>query len=95
MNAKEIKLLIKENYGRPYYVYGLFYPGGGCFYVGKGSDGRIFRHKYKSHSPEVNVIYKHLGKREPDYEIFNFYLTDRAVSSKGGSSKQGDWNRAY
>jgi len=79
MNSQEIKSLIKENSGRPYYVYGLFLPGGNCFYVGKGSGERVLQHRKHSHSEAVNAIFKRLGKKSPDYEIFNFFATERAA----------------
>jgi len=79
MNCQEIKSLIKENSGRPYYVYGLFLPGGNCFYVGKGSGDRVLQHRKHSHSEAVNTIFKRLGKKFPDYEIFNFFATERAA----------------
>jgi len=65
MNSREVKTLIKENSGRPYYVYGLFFPGGNCFYVGKGSGDRVLQHRKHSHSEAVNAIFKRLGKKSP------------------------------
>jgi len=79
MNSQEIKLLIKENSGRPYYVYGLFLPGGNCFYVGKGSGDRVLQHRKHSHSEAVNAIFKRLGNKSPDYEIFNFFAIEKAA----------------
>ena len=80
MTRTEIKELIKENAGRPYYIYGLFYPGGNCFYVGKGQRNRIFNHlSGHSHNKDVACTIKGLKSKSksPDCEIFTFALTER------------------
>ena len=81
MDKKETRLLINENAGRPFYVYGLYWPGGNCFYVGKGQKGRVFQHENHSHNPQVANSFKALKskKLKPEYEIFEFYTSETAA----------------
>ena len=47
--------------------------------MGKGSGERVLQHRKHSHSEAVNAIFKRLGKKSPEYEIFNFFATERAA----------------
>jgi len=77
MNQKEIKNLINENKNK-YYVYGLFHRGK-PFYIGKGSNNRIFKH-VKCNDTNVEKIRKiktlELFGENIEYVIFSFHESE-------------------
>lgn len=75
----EIRRLLSKNKGKPY-VYGLFRPSGEIFYVGKGTNRRLFVHgsasdRYNPH--KINIIAKiRESGQDISRKIFKFFETD-------------------